>query len=128
MEQAKAPKPLKPRFRQLVDLLPKHDWVISRAAMELGYSRAYAQKRLPKRLLQNDAFCVAMEEKRREFIQETGWDVEKWRAECIQRYDDAVAANDRAAVCQLLKMLGQNIGVFEEDNRQRSDRIGIVLR
>jgi hypothetical protein len=119
---------LKPRLKQLVDLLPKHNWVISRAAMELGYSRGYAQKRLPRRLSENVSFCVAVENKRQEFMRETGWDSEKWRAECIQRYREAVEANDRAAVCQLLKMLGQNIGAFEADNHQRGDRIGIVLR
>jgi ubiquinone biosynthesis protein COQ9 len=119
---------LKPRLQQLVDLLPKHDWVIAKAAVEVGYSKSYAEKRLPGRLQENVSFCRALDAKRQEFTRATGWDVEKWRSECIQRYKEAVAADDRAAVCQLLKMLGQNTGAFEADNRQRNDQIAIVMR
>jgi len=119
---------LKPSLRQLVDLLPKHDWIISRAAIELGYSKTYAQKRLPKRLLENDTFCGAMEAKRRKFMEATGWDEERWRRECVAQYERAKAAGDWRAICRLLKMLGQNTGSFEADNRQRRDQLAILLR
>ena len=39
MEQTDIVKALKPRLRQLLDLLPKHNWVISRAAVQVGYSK-----------------------------------------------------------------------------------------
>jgi len=33
-----------------------------------------------------------------------------------------------SAISQLFQMLGQNVDVFEADNRQRGDKIAIVLR
>ena len=121
MSDRRDSEPLKPRLRQLLDLLPKHGWIVSRAAMEVGYSKTYAQKRLPKRLLENDTFCVAMAAKRREFMEATGWDQERWRRECEDALQRARDAHDRSAEVQVLRMMGQNIGVFEKDNSQRAD-------
>ena len=126
-EQDKDVKALKPRLRQILDLLPKHEWVISRAAMECGYARSYAQKRLPKRLMEDPAFVAAMDAKRREFMQATGWDEDKWRQEAVAQYERAKAEKDWPATVQILKMLGMNAGAFERDNEQRRQNFGMII-
>ncbi len=126
---------LKPRLKQVVDLLPKHQWQVKPAAIEAGYSPSYAE-RLPTLLRENVRFCQAVEAKRREFMDATGWDVEKWREECVARFEhciqpragDSVVAVDEANGKAYLDMLGRHIGVYEADNRQRGDKIAIVLR
>ena len=48
----------------IVDALPDNRWNISDAAISIGYSKAYAQRRLPAILKSDVAFCDAMERKR----------------------------------------------------------------
>ena len=126
MERNDNDRPLKPRMRQLVDFLPKHQWQVKPAAIEAGFSPSYAQ-RLATLLKDNVKFCQAVEAKRQEFVEATGWDVEKWQRECVERYEKAKAMNDWPATCQLLKMLGQNVGSFEADNHQRRPQLGMII-
>ena len=51
------------RYNQLLDLLPKHDWSIYKAAMELGYTKYYAETRLKRVLDKNVDFCRAVQER-----------------------------------------------------------------
>jgi hypothetical protein len=130
-----SPRDLTPRLRQVVDLLPKHRWQIKPAAVEAGYSPSYAE-RLATLSKRNVRFCQAVEAKRREFIEATGWDVEKWRQECVARFEhciqprseDGRAATDETNAKGYIEMLGRHVGAFEADNRQRGDQIAIVLR
>jgi hypothetical protein len=108
---------LKPRLRQVVDLLPKHRWQVKPAAVEAGYRPSYAQ-RLATLLKSNVNFCQAVEARRAEIRMEL-WSVSAWRDECEDALQRARDAHDRSAEVQILRMMGQNIGVFEADNRQR---------
>jgi hypothetical protein len=128
MEQANninETEPLKPRLRQVVDLLPKHRWQVKPAAIEAGYSESYAQ-RLATLLRDNVNFCQAVEARRAE-VREELWSLPAWRDECEDALQRAREANDRSAEVQILKMMGQNIGVFEADNRQRQTTVGMVI-
>ena len=116
--QANEIEPLKPRLRQIVDLLPKYRWQVKPAAIEAGYSPSYAQ-RLATLLKANVNFCQAVEARRAD-IREKLWSEAAWRDECEDALHRAREANDRSAEVQLLRLMGQNIGVFEADNRQRS--------
>jgi hypothetical protein len=118
---------LSPRLRQVVDLLPKHQWQVKPAAIEAGYSESYAD-RLSAILKRNVRFYQAVEARRQEFMEATGWNVEKWQQECAEQYERAKTNGDWPAICQLLKMLGQHTGSFAEDNRQRGDQLAIVMR
>jgi len=126
MERKDDAKPLKPRLRQVVDLLPKHQWQVKPAAIEAGFSPSYAQ-RLATLLKDNVSFCQAVEAQRREFIDATGWNPDKWQEECVQQYERAKDKGDWPAICQLLKMLGQNVGSFEADNRQKAVQLGVFV-
>ncbi len=119
-------KPLSPRLKLLLDLLPKHGWKIRPAGIEAGYSPAYAE-RLPGLLRSDVRFCKAVEAKRQEFMAKTGWNVEKWQAECVEMYELAKGSKDWPGICATLKMLGQNVGAFEADNRQRATQVGMVI-
>lgn len=128
MEQGKLTdqgRSLKPKLRTLVDLLPKHRWQVKPAAIEAGYSEAYAQ-RLPALLKSNVNFCQAVEARRAE-IREQLWSEAAWRDECEDALQRAREAHDRATEVQILKMMGQNIGVFREDNEQRRSLMANVL-
>ena len=116
---------LKPRLRQIVDLLPKHRWQVKPAAMEAGYSESYAQ-RLATLLKDNVNFCQAVEARRADIRQKL-WSEATWRDECEDALQRARGANDRSVEVQILKMMGQNIGVFEADNRQRANQIGMII-
>jgi len=59
---------------------------------------------------------------------ETGMDVNWWLREMRRTLRDARDKGDQATVSAILRQFGQHLGVFEEDNRQRGDKIGIVLR
>jgi len=115
--QTNGGKPLNPRLRQVVDLLPKHRWQVKPAAIEAGYSESYSQ-RLATLLKDNVNFCQAVEARRTD-IREKLWSVAAWRDECEDALQRARDANDRSAEVQILKMMGLNIGVFEADNQQR---------
>jgi len=126
---------LKGRLKLVVNLLPKHRWQVNPAAVEAGYSASYAE-RLATLLKRNVRFCLAVEAKRREFMAATGWDVEKWQQECVSRFEHCIqprSEDGRVAVDETnakgyLDLLGRHIGAYEADNRQRADRIAIVLR
>jgi hypothetical protein len=126
---------LKPRLRQVVDLLPKHGWQVKPAAVGAGYSASYAE-RLATLSKHNVRFCQAVEAKRREFMEATDWDVEKWRQECVARFEhciqprseDSRVAVDETNAKSYLEMFGRHVGAFEADNRQRGDKIAIILR
>ena len=116
---------LKPRIRQIVHLLPKHRWQVKPAAVEAGYSPSYAQ-RLATLLKENVNFCQAVSARRAE-IREKLWSEAAWRDECEDALQRARDAHDRSAEVQLLKMMGQNIGAFEADNRQRKPEFGMII-
>ena len=118
MEHQDDSKALKPRLRQVVALFPKHRWKIKPAAIEAGFSPSYAQ-RLATLLKDNINFCQAVEARRTE-IREQLWSESAWRDECEGALRRARDAHDRSAEVQLLKMMGQNIGVFDADNRQKA--------
>ena len=113
---------LKPRLKQVVDLLPKHQWQVKPAAIEAGYSPSYAE-RLPTLLRENVRFCQAVEAKRREFMAATGWDCQKWQQECVARFEhcikprseDSPVAVDETNAKGYLDMLGRHVGAYAED-------------
>ena len=135
MTTGDSPRDLTPRLRQVVDLLPKHRWQIKPAAVEAGFSPSYAQ-RLATLSKNNVKFCQAVEAKRREFMDATGWDCQKWQQECVSRFEhciqprseDSKVAVDETNAKGYAEMLGRHVGAFEADNRQRGDKIAIILR
>lgn len=135
MSMGDSSKDLNPRLKQVLDLLPKYQWQVKPAAIEAGYSPSYAE-RLATLLKGNIRFCQAVEAKRREFMEATGWDVEKWQRECVSRFEhcthprngNSAVAIDETNGKSYLDMLGRHIGAYAEDNRQRADKIAIVLR
>jgi hypothetical protein len=120
-------KPLSPRLQLVVNLLPKYNWQVSPAAIEAGFSQSYAEHRLQGRLKKEPAFQAAVAEKQRELQEVSGWTIEKWMSEAVQRYREAVAVGDRTNVTNLLRLLGMSLGTFEKDSAQQPARIGILI-
>lgn len=58
---------------------------------------------------------------------ETGYDVAKWRKDCIKALRDAQAANDRVCTVQALKLLGMHVGSFAKDNAQKGKPVGVIV-
>jgi len=116
---------LNARLRNLIDLLPKHRWQVKPAAIEAGYSPSYAQ-RLPTLLKNNVYYHQALEQKRRE-VQSELWNTETWRDETQDALERARDRVDGSTELGLLKLKGQSIGVFKEDNQQRAQQFGMII-
>ena len=110
----------------LIDLLPKHDWNITRAALAAGYSASYVDSDLIGRLKRNPRFSQVIQEKRQEIARQS-WSIEQWRAEVTDLLHRCREANDRVTELGLLKQIAQHIGAYEADNRQRQNNIGMVI-
>lgn len=119
-------QPLSPKILALVDRLPEHGWCITRAALAVGYSPSYVNSRLIPRLKGDARFCRAVELKRRE-TQQKSWDIEQWREMMAEAIRECDVAKDRTNKKELLRMIGQHIGAFEADNRQKRPQIGMVI-
>jgi len=79
-------------------------------------------------LIRNSKIRQAIDAQRARTEANTDLDVDKWRQMALDGLARARNKGDSASEATFLRMLGQHVGVFEEDNRQRGDKIGIVLR
>ena len=114
-----------------MDALPEHDWSVIKAGIAVGYSRAYATTNLVTRAKHNTSLCKAIEQKRQEIqaeaAQERGWTAEWWRREQADALAIAKEKGDVTGINVALRQIGQHLGVFEADNHQRRNQMGMVI-
>ena len=119
---------LSPRLRTLVAILPQFKWDVPAAAISLGYSKSYAEKRLPFILDKNVEFCRLVQSRRERIAEKVDYSVLKWFAETDDALADAIENGDSAARVQLLRMRGQYIGAFQKDNEQKGSKaLGVIV-
>ena len=96
----------------LISLLPKHNWSISKAAMELGYSKYYATNRLPDILSRDVSFCEAVEAKKKEIQEKTDIEVE----EIVRQLREIVDDKQQPVSARLkgLELLGRYKAMFAD--------------
>jgi hypothetical protein len=104
----------------LVDALPQYDWSVIKAGLAVGYAESYAKSMLVHRANHDVTLSKAIEAKRKVLQQETA-EVQgfNWREEAIKLYFTSLEAEDRTNANTTLRMLGQHLGTFEADNRQK---------
>lgn len=78
--------------------------------------------------LTNGKISQAIQRRKAEITRNTGMDLEWWVRECERGYKKCVENEDEQTARQYLEMAGRHVGVFERDNLQRSDKIGIIMR
>jgi hypothetical protein len=114
------------REQLLVDLLPGCNWSITEAGLAAGFSRSYAETALHSRCKRDVSLHKAIAAKRRE-ISEKSWSVEQWRTLVADLLADCKARGDRTNAKELLRLIGQHIGAFEADNRQRGPSLNMLI-
>ncbi len=119
-------RPLTLREQVLVDKLPEHNWSVTKAALAAGYTRGYAETNLHYRCRHDLSLSQAIAAKRRE-IGERTWTVEQWREMVAKALAECIARGGRTTEKEILRMIGQHIGAFEADNRQRQTNLGMVI-
>lgn len=124
--QQHSEQPLSPKILALVDRLPEHGWCITRAALAVGYAASYVDSKLIPRLKRDGRFCRAVELKRQE-TQRASWDIASWRQMVSEALERCREHGDRTNEKELLRMIGQHVGSFEADNRQKQTQIGMVI-
>ena len=80
------------------------------------------------RLLRNGKIQAVVEENKRLAEEADGINVDWWRREQLKVYKMSIEAGDRVAANQAIKSLGQHLGAYAEDNRERADFLQILLR
>ena len=118
---------MKPKRRALLMAMPEHCWNVTQAGLAVGYAESYARDRLPVLIRRDVLFCRAQQLLMEEVRRKT-WSIEGWRRQ-VERHQ-AIARNkgDLATVHAYDVDIGKHIGAYEKDNRQQSDRIGIIVR
>ena len=120
-------KPLSARQRLLIDELPKHGWIFSKAGVAAGYSEVYAEHQLAHRMLGNVTFSKALDAKRKEIERETGRTGAQVVKELWEIMAEARADHDKPSALRAAELLARHYGVFEQDNTQRRNQLGMVI-
>jgi hypothetical protein len=114
------------REQMFVDRLPEFNWNIEATGMAVGWKPSYVKTVLHHRVNHSLRLRKAITDKRVE-IQERTWSIESWRKLMTEALERCKARGDRTNEKELLRMIGQHIGAFEADNRQRQVNFGMLI-
>ena len=117
--------------RNLIDLLPAHNWSVIQAGLAAGYKPSYANTMLLHRAKNDITLSMAIEHKRQDIAKElarsTGWTIDWWRQKQEEVLSMSLADNDKAAANAALASIGKHLGVYEQAGRQATGQPTIVI-
>lgn len=119
-------RPMPVRWHAVISHIVNESMPISQAMIKAGLSESYANARGPGILMRDDRFCQALAAKRREIELQTGVSAEEWARQAYAEFQ-RLMRDDPTNARQYLDMYGKYIGVYERDNRQRQNNIGMVI-
>jgi hypothetical protein len=111
------------RYKQILEILPLHNWSRSKAAQAIGYTQRYAENRIDKILDKCVWFCEAEKAKKQE-IKETSEDKITKLKQKLEKiaYDDnqPLSAQLKALdmLCKIYALYSETTIVKDETQRQ----------
>lgn len=119
-------KPLSHRQDRLVQLLPEHNWNITKAGLAAGYKKSYVEGQLPNVVCANVCLKAAIEAKKQAFAEQSRITIE----ELEKRYDTMYRLckdKDRRCALSALDSLTRMRGGFYDRSEHTVKAAGPAL-
>jgi hypothetical protein len=127
------------RRRELINMLPSHNWSIAKAGIKLGYKSSYAEHRLVEECMKDVEFCKAMDAKRKEVVDLAAWNIEELQRQYRKLLQECSEHGDRVTAKGVLDSLTRIQGGFADhlitedinetkrmDDRERAELCEVV--
>ena len=118
---------LSKKEQTLVDALPRVNWSVPKAGLLAGFTKGYSNTSLCTRCKHDPALVKAISDKRILVAKEQGWNVDVWLREASQTLASARGRRDGATEATMIRLIGQHLGVFDADNRQKAPTLGMIF-
>lgn len=107
------------RWQMLLEILPNHNWNITKAGRELGYTESYLEH-LPVRLHKDKRFCQALSQKKA-YLAKICNITKEGQSEKFERVgNEAETEGQHSAAVAAYKEQTRLFGLYDEDNKQKS--------